>query len=241
MKLTVLNSGSKGNGYVIENDSEALIIEAGVRLSKAKEALDFNISKVQGCIVSHSHQDHAKYIKEYADAGITVMGPGELFKTAHSGYRDLTHGKGYKAGGFKVIPFKVVHDVPCFGYLIDHEETGRILFLTDTAYTEYKVPELRHMLIEANYADDILEKSIEKGKTHPVMKRRLMTTHMEFQTTKRLIKANDISKVNNIVLIHLSDSHSDENRFVREIIELTSKNVFCARKGLIVELNNEPF
>ena len=67
MKLKVLGSSSEGNGYILESDSEALCIEAGVKLSEFKKSLDFNIKKVKGVIVSHTHGDHSKYIKEFAN------------------------------------------------------------------------------------------------------------------------------------------------------------------------------
>lgn len=55
MKLKVLGSGSSGNCYILENDTEALIIEAGVPFMEVKKALDFNISKIQGVVISHEH------------------------------------------------------------------------------------------------------------------------------------------------------------------------------------------
>ena len=49
MVLTCIGSSSKGNCYVIQNDSEALIIEAGLPLLEAKKVLNWNIQKVVGC------------------------------------------------------------------------------------------------------------------------------------------------------------------------------------------------
>ena len=45
MELKVLGSSSSGNCYILDNGSEALIIEAGIRFMEVKKALDFNISK----------------------------------------------------------------------------------------------------------------------------------------------------------------------------------------------------
>lgn len=55
MKLKVLGSGSSGNCYILENDTEALIIEAGVLFMEVKKALDFSISKIRGVVISHEH------------------------------------------------------------------------------------------------------------------------------------------------------------------------------------------
>lgn len=57
MVLKVINSGSSGNSYILESDNEALLIEAGQNLMAIKKSLDFNIRKIVGCIVSHSHLD----------------------------------------------------------------------------------------------------------------------------------------------------------------------------------------
>lgn len=55
MKLKVLGSGSSGNCYILENDAEALIIEAGLPFMEVKKVLNFNVRKVQGVVISHEH------------------------------------------------------------------------------------------------------------------------------------------------------------------------------------------
>jgi phosphoribosyl 1,2-cyclic phosphodiesterase len=55
MVLSVINSGSEANGYIIQNDSEALILECGCKLSETKKALDWNVRKIVGCLISHEH------------------------------------------------------------------------------------------------------------------------------------------------------------------------------------------
>ncbi|HDY88547.1 MAG TPA: MBL fold metallo-hydrolase [bacterium] len=55
VNLQILGSSSKGNCYILSNDTEALIIEVGVKFSKIKEAVNFNISKIVGVLLSHAH------------------------------------------------------------------------------------------------------------------------------------------------------------------------------------------
>lgn len=55
MFLKVLSSSSLGNCYIIENNDEAIIIEAGVNIKKIKENLNFNLDKIRGVIISHVH------------------------------------------------------------------------------------------------------------------------------------------------------------------------------------------
>lgn len=55
MKLKVLGSSSKGNCYLLESDKEVLIIELGISFKEIKKALNFDISKVVGALVTHEH------------------------------------------------------------------------------------------------------------------------------------------------------------------------------------------
>ena len=122
MKLRCLGSGSSGNCYILENDSEALVIEAGIPFMVGKKALDFNISKIVGVVISHSHGDHAKYAGEYEKAGIPVFRP----------YESEMERQVRSYGEFVIRSFPLVHDVPCYGFLICHPETGKVLYASDT-------------------------------------------------------------------------------------------------------------
>lgn len=55
MLLKCIATGSKGNSYALISDEEILLIEAGVPLMEVKKAIDFQISKIVGCLVSHEH------------------------------------------------------------------------------------------------------------------------------------------------------------------------------------------
>lgn len=46
MQLITLGSGSSGNGYILQNDDEALIIECGIPLKDAVEALGENLKRL---------------------------------------------------------------------------------------------------------------------------------------------------------------------------------------------------
>lgn len=56
MLLKCVNTGSRnGNCYILENDTEALILDAGVRYKEILRALDYNVSKVAAVLLSHEH------------------------------------------------------------------------------------------------------------------------------------------------------------------------------------------
>lgn len=245
MRLNVLGSDSNGNCYVLQTDKEALIIEAGVRFSEVKKALKWQLSKVVGAVISHEHNDHAKYVRDFVSNGITVLALPSVFKAkginSLSFRKDIEPMHGYIVGGFKVFAMPVCHDVPCLGFIIEHEDMGRMLFVTDTMMLEYRVPGLNHILLEANYAEDILDAKIEAGSVPVSMKPRLIHSHMEIETAKGILRANDLSGVNEIVLIHLSNGNSDERRFVREVQEASGKPVYAAVAGLELNLSINPY
>lgn len=245
MRLNVLGSDSNGNCYVLQNDKEALIIEAGVRFSEVKKALKWQLSKVVGAVITHEHNDHAKYVRDFVSNGITVLALPSVFKAkvidSLSFRKEIEPMHGYIVGGFKVFAMPVCHDVPCVGFIIEHEDMGRMLFVTDTMMLEYRVPGLNHILLEANYAEDILDTKIKAGSVPLSMKPRLIHSHMEIETTKGILRANDLSGVNEIVLIHLSNGNSDERRFVREVQETSGKPVYAAVAGLELNLSKNPY
>lgn len=53
--MRCLSSSSSGNCYLLESKTECLVLEAGISFKEAKKALNFNISKVKGVLVSHEH------------------------------------------------------------------------------------------------------------------------------------------------------------------------------------------
>lgn len=239
MKLNVIGSNSAGNCYVLETHNEALVIEAGRKLSDLKKAIDYNISKIRGVLVSHLHADHAGFIPEYTSAGLTVYTNAETI--SHYGIkRNAIATKPrqvYQAGGFKFMPFDVVHDVKCFGFLIEHDECGKTVFITDTHYSPVKFKGLNNIILEANYSDAILDNRITRGDLHPAQYVRIKRSHMSLETAIKMLQANDLTTVNNIVLIHLSDGNSDEKGFVNKVSALTGKSVYAASKGLVIEFN----
>lgn len=245
MNLHILGSSSHGNCYILENDTEALIIEAGVKASEVKKALRWRLQKVVGAVVTHRHNDHAGYVPEFVASGIRVLALREVF-VSHGledkpFTKDIKHGKGYRLGGFKVRAVAVMHDVPCVGYIIQHADIGKLLFVTDTVTFGYRIENLNTVMIEANYADDIIADNISHGRMPEMMRPRLLNSHMELSQTKDVLSENDLSQVGNIILIHLSDGNSDETRFVREVRELTGKPVYAAHKGMDIDISLNPY
>lgn len=238
MILHCIGSSSHGNCYIIQNETEALIIEAGLPLLEAKKVLNWNIKKIVGCLVSHQHGDHAAYAREYTDAGITLLTLEDVIQVKQLGNSaiPITLGKGYILGGFKILPFSVLHDVPCVGFHIQHKEFGKLLFFTDTYAMQYNFKGINYWLIEANYSDDILNDNIINGRVPQVMRKRLLTSHLSLDNAIGILKRSDLSQTKHIVLIHLSDGNSNEKEFIKAVRRATGKRTIAAKKGIEIEL-----
>lgn len=245
MKLICLGSSSKGNSYILQDSNGySIILECGVPIKELKKSLNFDLSKVLGAFITHIHKDHSGRINEYCKAGIDVWIEAKTKKLIDIENHRL---KTYREmeiiilGEFRIKSFPVIHDVPTVGFLLDHTEMGRVVFITDTKYLNFNFPELDHILIEANYSLDIMNERLISGSLQGYLKNRIQESHLSLETCKEFLKANDLSMVQNIILLHLSDSNSDEPRFIKEVQELTGKAVYVADTGRTFELNANPF
>ncbi len=240
MRLKVLGSSSSGNGYVLYNERESLVIEAGIPIKKLKQAANFDLSKVLGVLVSHSHGDHGGRAKEYLSAAIPCFMGEETAKELGLKSHRLNVVKPKEAftlGGFTIVPFPLIHDVQCLGYLIAHEETGLFPFITDTHYSAYKFPPLDNIMIECNYDERLLDDMAVEGETSVAVYNRVMGSHINLRTCKKILHSQDLSNVRRIVLLHLSSRHSDARAFKKEVEEETGKEVVVADRDIDINFN----
>lgn len=240
MKLVTLGSSSAGNCYLLRGDSETLILECGIRPAQVKKALNFDFSAVVGAVVSHSHNDHSGCVRDFVKLGIPVLGIDHTLTAQNVVYshfaKTVVPGRGYKLGGFKIIPIELEHDVPCVGYHIHHEEMGNLLFATDTCVMRYRFDNLNHILIEANYDDEILDDNIRHGSMPGVMRPRLLKSHLALDSAKAIILAQDLTNVHNVVLLHLSGNNANARQFVAEVTATMGVPVHVATKGFEIDL-----
>lgn len=247
MTLKCLGSSSRGNCYLLTaQDGETLMIEAGIDFKEVKKALNFNLMGVVGCVVSHEHRDHCKYLPDVLSAGIKGYALKEVYQSfqilrGRAFANEIKPMHHYKIGGFTIFTLPVNHDVPCLGFIVEHPEMGLLLFITDTMMLEYRVEGLNHIMIEANYSDRILQDNIDNGLSPASMRARLMSTHMEITTTLDALRATNLSSVNEVILLHLSGTNSNEGQFIDSARRVAGKPVYVAAPGLGIELSKSPY
>jgi len=201
-----LFSSSAGNLYrVISNDGSQLIIDPGVTWKKLIKALDFKLSNVVGCIVSHKHQDHCKSADEMRIQGIEV-------------YDSCIQFEHLKLKPFDVFPFPVLHDVPNSGFIIKADNES-LFFAVDCANIVYRfgLP-FTYIAIGCSYDIDIL-KERERNKTiNRHLAERLLTAHMEKgNVLKYLTEKCNLSKCKAVYLIHMSRDNIEREKIRLDI------------------------
>lgn len=246
MKLKVLSSSSSGNCYLLENEEEILILEAGITFKRIQEGIDFNIRKVAGCLISHEHKDHSKSAADLLKNGIDIYTSKGTMEAMNleEGYRvnQIKSQGTIKVGGFTILPFDTQHDAAePLGFLVQHKDMGKLLFITDSYYCKYKFKGLDHILVECNYKKELLDENIQNGSLPDWLQDRITKSHFELENVKEFLKSSDLTKTKNIVLIHLSSQNSNKELFKREIERSTGRPVYIATEGLKLNISKEVF
>lgn len=236
MEILSLASSSAGNCYRISDTKTSLLLEAGIPIQKIKQGLDYKLSEIDGVLISHSHNDHCKAIKDILKAGIGVYSSKETFDVTGTilehRSRAIEQHKQFAIGSFIIRPFKTQHDCEgSLGFLIQSSLTGeKLVFITDSYYCKYLFKGLNYIMVEANYAADILQANVAAGCLPEAQRARLIQSHFSLEHVKEFLKANDLSQVREIYLLHLSAGNSDAERFKREVQEVTGKMVIVCEK-----------
>lgn len=235
-ELQVVGSGSKGNTYLLKTSKRVFILDLGCKWDDIMKSLNYQIDNVAACLVSHVHSDHSKSIPNALKYQLPVYSCQDV-AYKFKGVISLSEGKKYKIGNFVVQPISVYHNVENYAYIVDCDEFGRMLFITDCVRFPYRLRKANHLLLEANYSNDIVIDHMMNG--YEI--RSQNQYHMELEDTIECIKNNMSSELNNVVIAHLSDGQSDERMFADRIYDETGIMPKIASKGLIVELNKEDF
>ena len=246
MKLKVVATGSAANCYVLYSDTgESLILDAGVPVRQVLQAIpDFR--KVSGCLVTHEHNDHARAWQDYSMRGIPVVMSAGTYDALNKSKAVVDYFtptlvkpmKRLRLGNYIVMPFQTQHDATePFGFLVKFLPTDEtVLYATDTYYLRYTFPGVNYWIVECNYCEELINEE-----TDAVLRNRLKESHMSLRRLKDALAANDLTESSKIVLVHLSDSRSNERQMVDEITEQTGLEVVAAAAGMKINLNLTPF
>ena len=225
MKFNSFASSSSGNVYTVSDAETTLLIECGLPFKKLQKLVGFDVGRFSACLVSHSHADHSKCVKELISRGIKVyMSYGTAEKLGVENVEIVEAMEQFNIGSFDCTSFEVFHDDPePLGFLIKSRVDGDIfVFATDTVNLRYKFPGLKLLAIEANFDPEILARS---ERMPDKIKHRIENTHMSIDVLCDYLRTLDMSQCRQIYLLHLSDSTSHEWNFVSKVRKVVPPHV----------------
>ncbi|MGX7025843.1 MBL fold metallo-hydrolase [Vagococcus hydrophili] len=239
ISIKSFGSSSDGNGYLIDDGNSQLLIECGVSLKKILPQMKHNLTKVAGLLVSHEHRDHCKYIKKIVDETafdiFSTKGTREamfedevlrLEKTDRYRFNTMKYKETVTIGTWEVTPFKLQHDVrEPSGFMIDNTAGDRLIFITDSYYIKYQFPNVTHIMIEMNYEKETMKENLAHDKKR---QERLLESHFDYKRAIQFIQNNKSTYLQEVWLLHLSDSNSNEKLFKEETQKVVGVPVYVA-------------
>lgn len=233
LTIKTIGSGSSGNAFVLDDGHTQLLLECGLSFNKIAEKMSYDFRRLSACLITHEHLDHCKGVAGFtANTSVSVLASNgtvqgiKALNTFKNGLNDaqivpIDKFKYYEVkGGWKIATFDVEHEgnEPT-GFLIESKNNDKILFATDTSFIKYIFKDLTHIIIEANYSEEILQ---EKD-YHPKLKERIRKTHYEINNVIKFIKASReaSSRLHHVFIIHTSSVNGNPKLFQKMIEEQT--------------------
>ena len=187
------------------------------------------------------HTDHLNMstAKEFIRRGIPVHAHKEVIEdTGLGGFLPLVSGKRNEVGQFSIQPFKVAHNVPNYGFLIETPTKERIVFVTDAMECRYRFKDINCIMVECNHDDDTLLDNLDHhdvSMSHPEY-------HMGLEDCCKFCKANISTSTKQIILIHLSHTNVNEEHAIQSVKDYCGfDNVAVAHKGDTFNIDNDNF
>lgn len=235
MKIQVLGTGSSGNCYKVKIGRATLLLECGLPFKVIQKKLNFKVSEIDACLVTHEHMDHAKAVKDLMKAGVDCyMTKGTAEVLGVSGHRLKTFRLFEKARYYSevlkdliIVPFEAIHDVaePVSYFIKTRYDDESLVFVTDTAYLKYKIPDCECLMIECNYVKSRLDENVRLGNINTNLRNRIVKNHLSLESLVEALRAASLDRCKKIYLLHLSDGNSDEKLIKRTIQEMTGIEV----------------
>lgn len=246
MEFIQYYSGSSGNLYcVTAENGPRLLLDPGVTWSKIQKALNYDLSNIEGVLISQNHKDHLWKPDMLLINGLNLHASKETFEA-----NDLLDNRkchviepknAFKIGDtFQVFPFSLLHDSPCLGYII-HADNEDMLFIMETFYIEQRFGNAFSIIaIECNFDEDILQSRVSTGTINEELAKRIRQNHHSKQAVMDyLTKVDeetglpicDISKCRELHLLHCSNDNIDREQARLECeSKFYIKTVICKRK-----------
>lgn len=206
------------------------MLEAGIKFEKVQKHFKGRTRKIKGCLITHEHGDHAQYVKQYLREGINcyvTLGTHNAINIESHRIYNIKPKQEIRIGTWSILPFDIDHDAnEPVGFLLQSVHGYKVLYVTDTKYLKYKFKGLTHMMLEVNYVYEQMQQNIKDGVIHNALANRIMQSHFSLEHAIGMLKANDLSNLEEIHLIHLSSNNANTEQIKTSIQEITGVPVY---------------
>jgi phosphoribosyl 1,2-cyclic phosphodiesterase len=242
LKIASIASGSNGNCYYLENENDAILVDAGIsarQIVQRMANIGLSISKVRGVFISHEHTDHVrgvdvlsrKYSVPVFITQKTYASYGKIIKDSLLNY--FIPGNDLKIGQIHIKPFLKSHDAaePC-SFSVS-SESRNVAVMTDIGLKCYNViahvKDADAIFLESNYDDDMLK----AGHYPAFLKARISSNvgHLSNKEAAMIALEHATPRLKHIFLSHIS-----ENNNTPELAFHTFNNLINQRMDLKPEL-----
>jgi len=233
--ISSLNSGSNGNCYYIGNDSEAVLVDAGItcrEIEKRLKRLDLSVLKIKAVFVSHEHSDHIKGIEVFSKkyqlpvyiTTATLINSGirieDHLVTSFDAYESV------KIGSLNILPFPKSHDASDPNSFIVEYNTIKVGIFTDIGLPcEHVIAHFQQChaaFLEANYDEKMLSDS-----NYPYhLKKRISggQGHLSNMQALALFKKHRHPFMSHLFLSHLSQNNNTP-QLVKDLFDANADGV----------------
>lgn len=211
MKFALLCSGSKGNSFVLADETVHILVDCGgtgSNLLHSLEKLELEVRDLDAVLLTHTHTDHISQLKLVKDrplyASTDLIYQSTLVQAEHS----------FMIGHVTVMPIGLSHDAPhTVGYVFTTWRE-KLVYITDTGFVREKyIPLLKgadYIVLESNHDVQMLMHTSRPQ----YLKARIAGDegHLCNEDCAGVLKRIVTSKTKVVILAHLSQQANTRER-----------------------------